>query len=89
MELKTEIEMLELDQRKNKMTDEVQEIAVRAVRLYAESHPRPPHVTQKQAAEMLYLSSKTVSKLVSSGAIKLNGAGLIPVSEIDRIIAAR
>lgn len=25
-------------------------IAVQAVKLYAETHPRPPHVTQRQAA---------------------------------------
>lgn len=29
------------------------EIALKAVQLYAEMHPRPPHVTQAQAAEML------------------------------------
>lgn len=34
------------------------EIATRAVRLYAESHPRPPHVTQAQAGEMLRLSDR-------------------------------
>lgn len=28
------------------------EIALKAVQLYAEMHPRPPHVTQAQAAEM-------------------------------------
>ena len=26
------------------------DIALRAVQLYAETHPRPPHVTQSQAA---------------------------------------
>ena len=35
--------------------------AAAAVRLYAESHPRPPHVTQSQAGEMLRLSPPAVS----------------------------
>lgn len=29
------------------------EIAIKAVQLYAEMHPRPPHVTQTQAAQMI------------------------------------
>lgn len=62
------------------------EIATRAVMLYAETHPRPPHVTQKQAAEMLGLSAPTVGKLVRTGRLKLNGAGLIPISQIDALI---
>lgn len=28
------------------------EIAIKAVQLYAETHPRPSHVTQTQAAEI-------------------------------------
>lgn len=65
------------------------EIATKAVRLYAESHPRPPHVTQAQACEMLRLSSPTVRRLIRSGALRLNAAGMIPVSEVDRLIAVR
>lgn len=65
------------------------EIALKAVQLYAEMHPRPPHVTQAQAAEMLHRSEPTVRKLIRSGIIRLNAAGLIPVSEIDRVLAAR
>ncbi len=30
------------------------ETAIKAVQLYAEMHPRPPHVNQQQAAEMLH-----------------------------------
>jgi excisionase family DNA binding protein len=63
------------------------EIAVRAVRLYAESHPRPSQVTQTQAAEMLGLSRPTVSRLVKSGQIKLNRCGMIPTSEIDKVLS--
>jgi excisionase family DNA binding protein len=69
------------------MTPETLQIAHAAVRLYAETHPRPVQVTQSQAAEMLGMSRPTVSKLVKSGVLKLNRCGLIPVAEIDRVIA--
>ena len=69
------------------MNDTLQ-IATAAVRLYAETHPRPVHVTQKQAAEMLGKSEPTVRKMIHAGVLKLNKVGLIPVSEIDRVIAA-
>jgi hypothetical protein len=59
------------------------EIAARAVQLYAERHPRPPHVTMVQAAEMLGLSRHTVSKMVRAGSFKLNKCGLIPIEQID------
>jgi len=64
------------------------EIAVQAVRLYAETHPRPSCVNQTQAGEMLGLSHVTVSRMVRDGRIKLNGIGQIPISEIDRLLAA-
>ena len=38
------------------------QIALAAVRLYAETHPRPTQVTQTQAAQMLGLSRITVGK---------------------------
>lgn len=62
------------------------EIAVRAVQLYAETHPRPLHVTKRQAAVMLDLSEPTIYKLVRAGSLRLNAAGLIPISEIDAIL---
>jgi len=62
------------------------EIAMKAVRLYAESHPRPTQVTQLQAAEMLGLSRHTVAKLIRAGELKLNRCGLISISEIDRVL---
>lgn len=71
------------------MNTEIIDIATAAVQRYAESHPRPLQVNQVQAGEMLGLSHVTVRKLIRSGAIKLNECGLIPVSEIDRAIAAR
>lgn len=70
------------------MTREALQTAAHAVRIYAESHPRPPHVTQRQAAEMLGLSAPTISKLVRTGKLRLNGAGLIPISQIDALILA-
>ena len=63
------------------------EVAFFAVRHYAETHPRPLHVTQKQAGEMLGLSSATISKLLKFGKIKLNATGQIPITEIDRLLA--
>lgn len=65
-------------------TNEVISLARRAVQLYAETHPRPTHVTQMQAAEMLGISRWTVSKMVKAGDLKLNRCGLIPIEEIDK-----
>lgn len=65
------------------------EIALKAVQIYAESHPRPSHVTKMQAAEMLGISHPTVTKLIAQGAIRMNRLGKIPTTEIDRILTAR
>ncbi|HRP76257.1 MAG TPA: helix-turn-helix domain-containing protein [Rhodocyclaceae bacterium] len=65
------------------------QIATAAVRAYAESHPRPTQVTMRQAAEMVNRSEKTISNMVRRGDIKLNGFGLIPIAEIDRVLSAR
>jgi len=65
---------------------EALDIALKAVRLYAETHPRPSQVTQLQAAEMLGLSRHTVAKLIRTGELKLNRCGLISISEIDRVL---
>lgn len=59
------------------------EIATKAVQLYAERHPRPSQVNQKQAAEMLGVSPRTVHNLLRAGVLKLNRCGLIPVEQID------
>jgi hypothetical protein len=58
-------------------------IALRAVQIYAERHPRPIQVTQAQAAEMLHLSAQTVNKLVRTGALRLNKCGRIPIEQVD------
>lgn len=68
---------------------EALEIAVAAVQRYAETHPRPAHVTQVQAAEMLGLSRATVNRLVKAGALRLNTAGMIPITEVDHLLVAR
>jgi hypothetical protein len=68
---------------------DIHEIAAKAVQLYAETHPRPVHVTQKQAASMLGFSEKTVSTMVRDGRLKLNECAMIPISEIDRVLALR
>ena len=65
------------------------EIALKAVQLYAETHPRPIHVTQRQAAQMLEVSAPTVGRMIKSGQLRLNGAGLIPVGQIDALLMAR
>lgn len=71
-----------------KMTDTL-EIAVTAVRLYAESHPRPSHVNQQQACELLGKSAPTVRKMIRAGEIRTNAIGLIPMWEIDRLLAPK
>lgn len=62
------------------------DIARKAVQMYAETHPRPSQVNQKQAAEMLRLSEKTISHMVRTKRIKLNELGYIPITEIDRVL---
>jgi hypothetical protein len=64
------------------------EVAARAVQMYAETHPRPVEVTQKQAALMLGRSTPTIKKLIDAGKIKLNKGGLIPITEIDNFSKA-
>lgn len=59
-----------------------------AMRRVIEARPRPSSVTQTQAAEMLGVSRPTVTKLVRSGKLKLNGLGQIPVAQIDKLLAA-
>lgn len=71
------------------MTADTLEIAVQAVRLYAETHPRPPHVTQRQAAAMLDVSAPTIAKLIKARKLSLNELGLIPIGQIDAMLAGR
>ncbi|CAB4147276.1 Helix-turn-helix domain containing protein [uncultured Caudovirales phage] len=62
-------------------------IATRAVRLYAESHPRPTQVTQTQAAEILGVAPRTVRRYIRAGKLKLNRCGLVPIETVDAMRA--
>lgn len=64
-------------------TDPIIAAAVAAVRLYAETHPRPTHVTQAQAADMLGVSRHTISRMIAAGSLRLNRFGLLPIEEVD------
>lgn len=64
-------------------------VALRAVELYANRHPRPPQVNQKQAAEMLGVSARTVHNMISFGTLRLNRCGLVSIEEVDRLLATR
>ena len=67
------------------MTDETR-IALKALELYAARHPRPTQVNQKQAAEMLGLSARTVHNMLKAGTLRLNRCGMIPVEQIDAVL---
>ena len=62
------------------------EIAAAAVRMYAETHPRPRHVTITKAADMLEVSRPTIRKLIGEGKLTLNAVKRIPVGEIDAML---
>lgn len=68
------------------MNQEMLKIATIAIKRYAETHPRPPHVTQAQAAKMLHISPQTMGKLVRKGTFKLNAMKMIPITQIDDVI---
>ena len=55
------------------MTPDPLTIAAAAVRLYAESHPRPIHVTKTDAAKMLGISRPTVDTLIKAGTLSDGG----------------
>jgi excisionase family DNA binding protein len=63
-------------------------VAGKAVELYAMRHPRPAHVTQGQAAEMLGLHRHTVRRFIESGKLRLNRCGLIPTEQVDLLLGA-
>lgn len=66
---------------------ELETVALRAVQLYAESHPRPSQVTQHQAAEMAGVSRTKIHRMVKAGLLPINKFGRIPTAEVDRAIA--
>lgn len=57
--------------------------ALLAVRLFAETHPRPTQVTIGQAAEMLGIGRWKASRLVDAGVLRINACGLIPIECVD------
>ncbi|WP_258180430.1 helix-turn-helix domain-containing protein [Burkholderia multivorans] len=67
--------------------EQILNIAHRAVHLFEQQPPRPVHVTQTEAADMLGLSGATVGKLVRTGELRLNGCGRIPIGQIDMFLA--
>lgn len=70
------------------MNQEALNIAVKAVQIYAEKHPRPHQITQVQAASMLNVSESTVSRMVKTGRLRLNRFGMINITEIDEALAS-
>jgi len=64
------------------------ETALKAVQIYAESHPRPSCVTLIQAAEMLGISHVTARKFVDRGLLSRNKLGKIPTWQVDIILKA-
>lgn len=62
-------------------------IAQRAVALFEKQSPRPPQVNQKQAAEMLGVSARTMHNMIKVGTLRLNRCGLIPIDQIDLLLA--
>lgn len=71
------------------ISDPVLQTAAVAVRLYAETHPRPTHVTKLQAAEMLGVSSKSIQRYIKAGKLRLNGSGYLPIEAVDAIRASQ
>jgi predicted DNA-binding protein (UPF0251 family) len=65
--------------------EQLARISARAVRLYAEMHPRPTQVTQQQAAEMLGVCRRTVRNYIKAGKLRLNGAGYLPIEALDAL----
>lgn len=65
------------------ISDPVLRAAATAVRLYAETHPRPTHVTQQQAAGILGVSAKTVYNYIRAGKMRLNRAGYLAIEDVD------
>ncbi|SNR98904.1 DNA binding domain-containing protein, excisionase family [Methylobacillus rhizosphaerae] len=65
------------------------EIAIKAIQLYAEMKPRPLHVNQVQAAEMLGVSRQTIARMLRTGELSYNKFGLIPITEIDAALKPR
>jgi len=66
----------------------IQDAVERGITAAMSLRPRPSSVNFEQAAEMLGLSSKTVSMMVRDGRIRINKIGRVPVPEIDKLLIA-
>lgn len=64
------------------------DMAVRAVSIYAQRHPRPVQVTVTQAAQMLNVSRPTVHKYMKAGLLRYNKCGLISTEQVDALLAS-
>lgn len=64
----------------------IMQVIETAIANYAARHPRPVTVNQKQAAHMLGISEATMSAWVKSGRVRLNKAGQVSITEIDRLL---
>lgn len=67
--------------------DNEMRVAAKAVRLYAQTHPRPTQINQSQAAEILGVTSRTVRNYIRAGKLRLNSCGLLPIETVDAIRA--
>ena len=67
------------------MTDETK-AALKALELFAARHPRPAQVNQKQAADMLGVSTRTVYNMLKAGTLRLNKCGMISIEQIDAVL---
>jgi hypothetical protein len=65
--------------------EQLARVAARAVRLYAETHPRPTQVSTRQAAEILGVAPRTVRRYILAGKMRLNGAGYLAIEDVDAI----
>ena len=61
--------------------------AEEALRAISKDHPAQVNYTE--AGKMLGRSRQTVANMARAGIIRLNASGLIPISEIDRVLAAK
>jgi hypothetical protein len=66
----------------------IQDAVERGVTKALSLHPRPSSVNLICAAEMLDISRRTVSTMVRDGRIRTNILGRIPITEIDKVLAA-
>lgn len=50
------------------------------------ANTRPAQVNQKQAADMLGVSTRTVYNMLKAGILRLNKCGMISIEQIDAVL---